>query len=236
MKKTNVLVATIVLAISLLATSCDFKSGVNLSKPVDSASYAIGIANGVMFGQQLETFPGGPVNKDALIKGFISGLKNDSSAMKMTMEEAQEFLNTYFTETQARLSTEQKEKGDKFLEENKTKSGIITTESGLQYKVITEGTGEKPSAEDRVKVHYTGKTLDGNVFDSSVDRGEPAQFGVGQVIAGWTEGLQIMPVGSKYIFWIPSELAYGQQGAGQDILPNSVLEFEVELIEIVKED
>ena len=104
----------------------------------------------------------------------------------------------------------------------------------MQYKVITEGTGAKPTEKDRVKVHYTGTLLDGTKFDSSVDRGEPAEFGVTQVIKGWTEGLQIMPVGSKYIFWIPSELAYGDRPAGPTIKANSVLKFEVELLEIVK--
>ena len=121
------------------------------------------------------------------------------------------------------------------MNENKTKKDVITTESGLQYQVVTEGTGEKPTAEDKVKVHYTGTLLDGTVFDSSVERGEPAEFGVGQVIKGWTEVLQLMPAGSKYIVWIPSELAYGERGAGGDIKPNSTLKFEIELLEIVKD-
>ena len=122
------------------------------------------------------------------------------------------------------------------MAENKTKSGVITTESGLQYQVVTEGKGAKPTADDKVKVHYTGTLLNGTKFDSSVDRGEPAEFGVGQVIKGWTEVLQLMPVGSKYIVWIPSELAYGERGAGADIRPNSTLKFEIELLEIVKDD
>lgn len=143
-------------------------------------------------------------------------------------------MQSYFVEAQAREAAAAKEESEKFLAENKTKEGVITTESGLQYQVITEGTGAKPTAEDRVKVHYTGTLLDGTKFDSSVDRGEPAEFGVSQVIPGWTEGLQIMPAGSKYIFWIPSELAYGERGAGQDIKPNSVLKFEVELLEVIK--
>ena len=113
---------------------------------------------------------------------------------------------------------------------------MITTESGLQYQVVTEGKGAKPTADDKVKVHYTGTLLDGTKFDSSVDRGEPAEFGVGQVIKGWTEVLQLMPVGSKYIVWIPSELAYGERGAGADIRANSTLKFEIELLEIVKDD
>ena len=173
---------------------------------------------------------------DDLIAGFIQAIKGDSAAMKMTPQEAQQYLQTYFVEAQAREAAKSKEEGEKFLADNKTKEGVITTESGLQYQVITEGTGVKPTAEDRVKVHYTGTLLDGTKFDSSVDRGEPAEFGVSQVIKGWTEGLQIMPAGSKYIFWIPSELAYGERGAGQDIKPNSVLKFEVELLEVIKAD
>ena len=127
-----------------------------------------------------------------------------------------------------------KAEGEKFLAENKTKEGVVTTESGLQYKVLTEGSGAKPTEADRVKVHYTGKLLDGTVFDSSVQRGEPATFGVTQVIRGWQEVLQLMPAGSKYQVWIPSELAYGASGAGQMIKPHATLEFEVELLEIIR--
>ncbi|TYA90820.1 FKBP-type peptidyl-prolyl cis-trans isomerase, partial [Seonamhaeicola marinus] len=114
------------------------------------------------------------------------------------------------------------------------KEGVQTTESGLQYIVLEEGNGEKPTASDRVKVHYHGTLFDGTVFDSSVDRGEPTTFGVGQVIKGWTEGLQLMSVGSKYKFFIPQELAYGHQQRGQHIKPFTPLVFEVELLEIVK--
>ena len=151
-------------------------------------------------------------------------------------DEAENILQDYFEKLQDEKGHAAKEAGEKFLAENKTKQGVMTTESGLQYQVITEGTGAKPTETDKVKVHYTGTLLDGTKFDSSLDRGEPAEFGVNQVIKGWTEGLQIMPVGSKYIFWIPSELAYGERGAGRDIKPNSVLKFEVELLEIVKDD
>ena len=237
MKKLSVLVATAIVALGAFSTSCgDARKSASLKTSVDSASYAIGISTGAGYKENLKTLPGGEANIDDLIAGFIQALEGDSSAMKMTPQEAQQYLQTYFIEAQAREARETKEAGEKFLAENKTKEGVITIESGLQYKVITEGTGAKVTKDDKVKVHYTGTLLDGTKFDSSLDRGEPAQFGVGQVIKGWTEGLQIMPVGSKYIFWIPSDLAYGERGAGRDIKPNSVLKFEVELLEIVKDD
>lgn len=122
--------------------------------------------------------------------------------------------------------------GDKFLEENKSKDGIHTTDSGLQYRVIEEGSGETPKSSDQVTVHYTGKLVDGSVFDSSIPRGEPTQFGVTQVIPGWVEGLQLMKPGAKYEFFIPQELAYGAQGSQGAIPPFSALIFEVELIKI----
>ena len=236
MKKISVLVATVIVAMSASFTSCDSHKSASLKTAVDSASYAIGIKTGANYRTNLKTLPGGEANIDDLIAGFIQAIKGDSAAMKMTPETAQQYLQTYFVEASAKEAAQNKEAGEKFLAENKTKEGVITTESGLQYKVEKEGTGEKPTAADRVKVHYTGTLLDGTKFDSSVDRGEPAEFGVSQVIRGWTEGLQIMPAGSKYIFWIPSDLAYGERGAGQDIKPNSVLKFEVELLEVIKED
>ena len=236
MKKFSVLVATAIVTVSACFTSCGNYESARLKSAVDSASYAIGISTGASYRENLKTIPGGEANLDDLIAGFIQALKGDSAAMEMDYNEAQHYLQSYFIEAQARDAEKTKEEGLRFLEENKTKDGVITTESGLQYKVEEEGTGEKPTVNDRVKVHYTGTLLDGTVFDSSVERGEPAEFGVNQVIKGWTEGLQIMPVGSKYIFWIPSELAYGERGAGQDIRPNSVLKFEVELLEIVTED
>ena len=234
MKKISIYVAAAIVALGVSSTSCDSKQNVNLKLAVDSASYAIGVNTGAGYKENLKTLPGGKANVDALIAGFITALKGDSAALKMTPEAAQAYLQTYFTEAQARDVVKVKDEGEKFLAENKTKSGVLTTESGLQYQVVTEGKGAKPTAADKVKVHYTGTLLDGTKFDSSVDRGEPAEFGVGQVIKGWTEGLQIMPVGSKYIFWIPSELAYGEQGAGADIKPGSTLKFEIELLDIVK--
>ncbi len=233
MKKISVFVATVIVAVGVSATSCDSKKSVNLKTAADSASYAIGIVNGEPFGKSLENAPGEPLNVDLLLAGMEAGLKNKEDEMKMSLTEAQTFLQGYFQREQEKEMTKSREEGEMFLSENKTKSGVITTESGLQYQVVTEGSGEKPKAEDRVKVHYTGTLLDGTVFDSSIERGEPAEFALNQVIKGWTEGLQIMPVGSKYIFWIPSDLAYGERGT-QNIKPNSVLKFEVELLEIVK--
>lgn len=233
MKKVSVLVAAAVVS-GMFFTSCGPKTNVSLKSDVDSVSYAIGVSTGLGYKENLKTLPGAEANVDALIAGFVQAIKGDST--KMNMEEAREYMQKYFVEASAKEANKTKEEGEKFLADNKTKSGVITTESGLQYQVITEGTGAKQTAEDHVKVHYTGTLLDGTKFDSSIDRGEPAEFPVSQVIKGWTEGLQLMPVGSKYIFWIPSDLAYGDRGAGQMIKPNSTLKFEVELLEIVNND
>lgn len=233
MKKVSVLVAAAVVS-GMFFTSCGPKTNVSLKSDVDSVSYAIGVSTGLGYKENLKTLPGAEANVDALIAGFVQAIKGDST--KMNMEEAREYMQKYFVEASAKEANKTKEEGEKFLADNKTKSSVITTESGLQYQVITEGTGAKPTAEDHVKVHYTGTLLDGTKFDSSIDRGEPAEFPVSQVIKGWTEGLQLMPVGSKYIFWIPSDLAYGDRGAGQMIKPNSTLKFEVELLEIVNND
>ncbi|MDR0828896.1 MAG: FKBP-type peptidyl-prolyl cis-trans isomerase [Prevotellaceae bacterium] len=143
------------------------------------------------------------------------------------MREAFQKLDSLVAENQKLKSAEQKI----WLENNKSVEGVITTESGLQYKIVTLGTGEKPAATDNVTVHYEGKLIDGTVFDSSIARGEPITFPLNQVIKGWTEGVQLMPVGSKFIFYIPSELGYGEQGAGGTIPPGATLIFEVELLE-----
>ncbi len=165
----------------------------------------------------------------ALIKqGFINGLLGYTE--QMTGEEAGEYIqNTMNTIKYGTV----KEEGEKFLVENGLREGVITTESGLQYEVIKMGKGKKPSATDRVKVHYHGTLIDGTVFDSSVERGEPITFSLNQVIKGWTEGVQLMPVGSKFRFYIPQELGYGAQQAG-NIPPYSTLIFDVELLEIEK--
>lgn len=163
-----------------------------------------------------------------LIKqGFINGMKDFG---EWTMQEAGEYIQNTMDHIKY---GNVKEEGEAFLAQNKLKEGVITTESGLQYEVLTEGKGPKPSATDRVKVHYHGTLINGTVFDSSVERGEPITFGLNQVIAGWTEGVQLMSVGSKYRFYIPQELGYGNRAAGQ-IPPYSTLIFEVELLGIEK--
>jgi len=165
----------------------------------------------------------------ALIKqGFINGLYQDET--QFTSQAAGEYIQNAIATLKY---GENKAAGEKFLEENKLREGVVTTESGLQYEVITMGKGEKPSATDKVKVHYHGTLIDGTVFDSSVERGEPITFGLNQVIAGWTEGVQLMPVGSKFRFFIPQELGYGAREAGS-IPAYSTLIFEVELLGIEK--
>lgn len=237
MKKVSILAAAALVAAGMM-TSCGggSYSGASLKTGADSVSYAIGITTGAGYKANLKTLPGDPANVDDLIAGFVQAIKGDSSAMKMTPEAAQHYIQSYFMAAQTKEAEKNLKEGEKFLAENKTKSGVITTESGLQYQVITEGKGAKPTAEDVVKCHYTGTLLDGTKFDSSVDRGEPAEFPVSGVIKGWTEVLQLMPVGSKYVVWVPAALAYGERGAGADIKPNSTLKFEIELLDIVKKD
>lgn len=236
MKKISVLAATAIVAMGISTTSCDSHKSASLKTAADSVSYAIGVSTGAGYRDNLKTLPGEEANVDDLIAGFIQAIKGDSAALKMTPQAAQAYIQTYFMEASARDAQKTKEEGKKFLEENKTKDGVFTTESGLQYKVEKEGTGVKPKATDQVKVHYTGTLVDGTKFESTLDSGEPAVFALDRVIPGWTEGIQLMPVGSKYIFWIPSELAYGEHGAGRDIKPNSVLKFEIELLGIEPAD
>ncbi|MDD3645751.1 MAG: FKBP-type peptidyl-prolyl cis-trans isomerase [Bacteroidales bacterium] len=169
---------------------------------------------------------------------FFQGVQDGMNGTnKLSQNEMQVIFNQLQQELQKRQQAEvevEKEKGRAFLAENGKKEGVVTTPSGLQYKVVTMGTGAKPTATDKVRVHYHGTTLDGEVFDSSVQRGETIAFPLNQVIKGWTEGLQLMPIGSKFIFYIPSDLAYGDRGAGPTIKPGATLIFEVELFEIEK--
>lgn len=197
----------------------------------DSASFAYGMLIGNSLKRQLP--PG--LNLDMVMKGLSDAIKD--AEMPMDQQTATEIFNQYTQEAQRRAAEEGKAAGMKFLEENKKRSGVTTTASGLQYEVLKRGNGkESPKATDRVKVHYHGTNIDGSVFDSSVERGQPITFGLNQVIAGWTEGLQLMRVGDKFKFYIPSELAYGERSPSPKIKPNSVLIFEVELFEINPKD
>lgn len=232
MKKSTVLPLLAAGALALSISSCNnCKQSASLKTDVDSVSYAIGVNTGLSYKQNLENFPGGTANVNDMIAGFANALKGDTT---MTQEAAIAIIQNYFQQAEKKEADKAKAEGTAFLEENKKKEGVVTTESGLQYKVDSLGTGAIPTANDVVKVHYTGKLLDGTVFDSSVERGEPATFGVTQVIKGWTEALQLMPVGSKYTLYIPSDLAYGDRAAGPKIKPNSTLIFEVELLGIEK--
>ena len=152
---------------------------------------------------------------------------------EISYQEAQTIIGEFFQNLQAKMAEKAQGEGKVFLEANAKRAEVTTLASGLQYEVLTQGEGAIPSASDSVKVHYHGTLIDGTVFDSSVSRGEPATFGVTQVISGWVEALQLMPVGSKWKLFIPSDLAYGAQGAGQAIAPHSTLVFEVELLDIV---
>jgi FKBP-type peptidyl-prolyl cis-trans isomerase len=198
---------------------------------VDSMSYALGVNVGTDFAKNLKGIPGGKSNIDLLIKGFTSAMKGDSTLIKTAV--AQEYFKNYITKAQTKDAELKKAAGEKFLAENKSKEGIQTTASGLQYQVLVAKDGPKPNATDTVKVHYTGTLIDGTKFDSSLDRGEPISFPLNQVIPGWTEGVQLMSVGSKYKFFIPYALGYGEKGAGNGAIPGfATLIFDVELLDI----
>ncbi len=198
--------------------------------PMDKVSYFIGRNFGEQFKGQ-----GIAIDVTALVEGIKSGLGGEKP--KFTQEELMAAMQSFensMREKEAQRGQASKAVGDKFLADNGKKKGITTTASGLQYEVIKAGDGPKPVATDKVNVHYHGTLISGKVFDSSVERGQPITFGVQEVIKGWTEALQLMPVGSKWRIYIPSQLAYGEQGAGGDIGPNEALIFDVELIGIVK--
>jgi len=242
MKKTVlILAAAVVVFASVSAKEKKSKKDKNAPAPVccvkvftndiDSMSYALGINVGNDFSKNLKAIPGGKSNVDLLIKGFTTAMKGDSALM--TAEVANEVFKTYITKAQKADTDAKKADGEKFLATNATAEGVTVTPSGLQYKVITPAEGPKPSAQDTVKVHYTGTLLDGKVFDSSVERGEPIEFPLGQVIPGWTEGVQLMSVGSKYKFFVPYNLGYGEQGTQGGPIPGfATLTFEVELLGI----
>ena len=194
---------------------------------MDKFSYAIGLG----IGQNLLSMGAQGINVEDFAQAIADVLNRNETAI--SHNEAREIVNKYFADLEAKMNAENIEKGKTFLAENAKKEGVITLPSGLQYEVIKEGNGKKPSATDRVKCHYEGTLIDGTLFDSSIKRGQPAVFGVNQVIQGWVEALQLMTEGSKWRLFIPSELGYGAQQAGEMIPPHSTLIFEVELIEVL---
>lgn len=199
---------------------------------MDKVSYALGLN----IGKQLESMGADNLNIDDFAQAIKDVLACNA---QMTIAESQKVVQKFFQEAEAKqrakaaeLGKAAKAEGEKFLADNGKKDGVITTKSGLQYMVLTEGTGKSPKATDSVKCHYEGFLIDGSVFDSSVQRGEPATFPLGGVIAGWTEGLQLMKEGGKTRFFIPYNLAYGEVGAAGSIPPYATLIFDVELIEV----
>lgn len=217
------------------ATASPSPADSSLKTEKDKVSYAIGMQVAMNISRQSLD-----VDPDVLMKGLKDEMAGKSL---MTDAEAHTTMSQLFAEMRAKQEEKMKQageankkEGEAFLAANKTKEGVVTTPSGLQYKVIKQGTGPKPTTSDTVVCNYRGTLIDGKEFDSSYKRGEPATFPVGGVIKGWTEALQLMPVGSKYELFIPSELAYGERGAGPDIGPNTTLIFEVELLSIQGKD
>jgi len=194
---------------------------------MEKVSYALGLS----LGNNLKNSGIDTLDYAKLAKGIQDVLEQKTP--EMDVQEAQAIISEFFQELQEKASEATIKAGKEFLSENAKREGVVTLPSGLQYEIMTAGNGQTPAASDKVKVHYHGTLIDGTVFDSSVRRGEPATFGVTQVISGWVEALQLMPVGSKWKLYIPSNLAYGAQGAGQQIGPHTTLVFEVELIDIV---
>lgn len=199
-----------------------------MKNALDSFSYALGLSMASFYKEQ---------GVKEINTALVTRALNDIKAGKSLLDESQ--VNTCivsFMQTSKNQTAEPyKKEGKAFLDSNKNQPGIVVLPSGLQYRIIKEGTGPKPAATDKVKVHYQGSLINGKIFDSSIKRGEPIEFNVSEVIPGWTEALQLMPVGSKWQIFIPSDLGYGDGGAGADIKPGSTLLFDVELLEIVKQ-
>jgi FKBP-type peptidyl-prolyl cis-trans isomerase FklB len=221
------------LMVGMLGCQTTGDKPVKLESKQDKISYSIGMNIGTSLKRDSIT-----IVPEAFLRG-IQDAKADSAQRLMTDQECQETLTTFQEEMRTRKADNAKAQSEKnridgeaFLAENAKKSGVVTTASGLQYKMLTEGKGKKPKETSTVTVNYSGRLLDGTEFDSSYKRGEPATFPLNGVIRGWTEGLQLMSEGSKYEFYIPASLAYGENGAGGVIPPNATLIFQVELVSI----
>jgi len=222
------IVIAMLMTVGFYISSCQKDAGnVSLKTQQDSVAYIIGHN----IGTNLEQSPMTEINIKAVAKGMQDAV--DGNELFMDSYVANTYVTEYMQSLEAVAYEGNLEEGMAYLEENKSRKGVNTTESGLQYEILVEGDGPKPTDESNVTVHYHGTLIDGTVFDSSVDRGEPAQFGVTQVIPGWTEALKLMPVGSKWKVYLPSEIAYGANPRpGGPIEPNMALIFEIELISI----
>ncbi len=219
-----------VVATAMVSCTGGVSTNVSIKTPVDSAAYAVGFVNGQGFANALKGFPGDSIDTKIIVAGMFDALNGQTG--KMTVEEAQAFLEGYLQKAHQATLEKNKEEETTFLEKNKGEEGVVTTESGLQYKYEVQGTGAvATSPADTVVVHYKGTTLDGKTFDSSYDRGEPATFPLDRVIAGWTEAFQIFPAGSKVTIWLPAAIAYGEN-APANIGPNRLLRFDCELLEV----
>lgn len=225
MKRVWLTSAAFALLLSLTAVATEEAEKVEMNSLSEKASYAVGLDIGESLGRY-----GAAIDLPLLIRGIEDNLKGRKSLL--LPEEATKIKREFFQKMQEEIARKNQAAEEAFLDENAKKEGVKTTASGLQYMVIEQGNGPTPKPTDRVRVHYRGTLLDGTEFDSSFSRGEPATFEVGRVIPGWTEGLQLMKVGSKYRLFIPSRLAYREQGAGPRIGPNSMLLFDVELLGI----
>lgn len=218
------------LVVGALAVSCNTGSTTQTTTPLKTAADTASFYIGYMYGTGLERTGMKDPNMEAIIAGMNSALQKKE--METNPQDMEMFLNMYIQKLSIMKAEDNAKKGAEFLKENAKKSGIDTLANGIQYKVITKGEGAKPAETDVVKVNYVGTLIDGTEFDSSIKRGEPAEFQLNHVIPGWTQALQQMPVGSKWVLYIPGDQAYGQRGGGP-IGPNETLIFEVELLEIV---
>jgi len=233
MKTTKILIG-LALAAGIAFSSCQevAKKNVRLTNEIDTVSYALGLSAGTGYAQNLSDLPI-EINKEALISAFIKGLKGDTAGYQINQDDLLPILQTFFSNMQKQEREDTELRNTQILYENRQKEGVQQTASGLQFRIITEGKGKIPAKEDYVRVHYTGRLADGTIFDSSIERGRPEEFPAGALIPGWTEALTMMPVGSEWELVIPSYLGYGESPVG-NIPGNSVLFFEVQLLDIVK--
>lgn len=227
-------IAAVAVIVGLLSGVAHAQSKPSLKTDQEKVSYSIGLDIGANFKRQSVE-----LDSKALAAGISDGLSGAKSALsedevKKVLADFQQQMRARAAAMAQQVADQNKKNGEAFLAENKKQKGVVTLPSGLQYKILKEAKGAKPKATDTVSTHYRGTLIDGTEFDSSIKRGQPAEIPVNQVIPGWTEALQLMPVGSKWQLFIPSNLAYGAQGAGNMIGPNSTLIFEVELLEIKK--